>query len=152
MSVNSRSARQHSAKLLASAPPGNPRRASCAASWGVVLLRSSACVTVRRYCGYAGHTIAGVEAAGEKSSSSAAVTSFFGRHRRMVVGWKRTILGEHRGPRKTRQDSSSLGCAARRLTLSRYVARLKPRCGSLALSVMWSVLTVSQVGAMARFE
>ena len=28
----------------------------------------------------------------------------------------------------------------------------KPRCGSLALSVMWYVLTVSQVGAMARFE
>ena len=61
-------------------------------------------------------------------------------------------LGEHGGPRKTRQDSSSLGTAARRLTLSRYVARLKPRCGSLALSVMWYVLTVSQVGAMARFE
>ena len=60
-------------------------------------------------------------------------------------------LGEHRGPRKTRQDTSSLGCAARRLTLSRYVARLKPRCGSLALSVMWYVLTVSQVGVMARF-
>ena len=69
-----------------------------------------------------------------------------------VVAWKQTTLGEHRGPRKTRQDSSSLGCAARRLTLSRYVARLKPRCGSLALSVMWYVLTVSQVGAMARFE
>ena len=70
----------------------------------------------------------------------------------MVVGWKQITLGEHRGPRKTRQDSSSLGSAARRLTLSRYVARLKPRCGSLALSVMWYVLTVSQVGAMARFE
>eukprot|EP00964_Phaeocystis_antarctica_P151905 scaffold119603_cov36-Phaeocystis_antarctica.AAC.1 len=41
-------------------------------------------------------------------------------------------------------------------TLSRYVARLKPRCGSLALSVMWYVLKVrcrrSQVGAMARFD
>ena len=70
----------------------------------------------------------------------------------MVVAWKQTTLGEHRGPRKTRQDSSLLGNAARRLTLSRYVARLKPRCGSLALSVMWYVLTVSQVGAMARFE
>ena len=35
--------------------------------------------------------------------------------------------------------------------LSRYVARLKPRCGSLALSVMCAH-TVSQVGAMARFE
>ena len=71
----------------------------------------------------------------------------------MVVGWKQITLGEHRGPRKTRQDSSSLGSAARRLTLSRYVARLKPRCGSLALSVMWYVLTVSQVlGAMARFD
>ena len=43
-------------------------------------------------------------------------------------------------------------CAAWRLTLGRYVARLKPRCGSLALSVMWYVLTVSQVGAKARFE
>ena len=61
-------------------------------------------------------------------------------------------LGEHGGPRKTRQDSFSLGTAGRRLTLSRYVARLKPRCGSLALSVMWYVLTVSQVGDMARFE
>ena len=50
------------------------------------------------------------------------------------------------------QDSSSLGTAARRLTLSRYVARLKPRCGSLALSVMWYVLTVSRVGAVARVE
>ena len=70
----------------------------------------------------------------------------------MVVGWKQITFGEHRGPRKTRQDSSSLGSAARRLTLSRYVSRLKPRCGSLALSVMWYVLTVSQVGDMARFE
>ena len=33
-----------------------------------------------------------------------------------------------------------------------YRLSLKPRCGSLALSVMWYVLTVSQVGAMARFE
>eukprot|EP00964_Phaeocystis_antarctica_P045612 scaffold26269_cov53-Phaeocystis_antarctica.AAC.2 len=32
-------------------------------------------------------------------------------------------------------------------TLETYVAQLKPRCGSLALSVMWYVLTVSQVGA-----
>ena len=70
----------------------------------------------------------------------------------MTVGRMQITLGEHGGPRKTRQDSSSLGTAARRLTLSRYVARLKPRCGSLALSVMWYVLTVSQVGAMARFE
>ena len=72
-----------------------------------------------------------------------------------VARWKQTTLGEHRGPRKTRQDSSSLGSAARRLTLSRYMARLKPRCRSLALSVMWSVLTVfgvAQVGAVARFE
>ena len=41
------------------------------------------------------------------------------------------------------------------LTLSSYVARLKPQAalrGSLALSVMWYVLTLSQVGAMARFE
>eukprot|EP00964_Phaeocystis_antarctica_P035174 scaffold20063_cov30-Phaeocystis_antarctica.AAC.3 len=29
-------------------------------------------------------------------------------------------LGEHGGPRKTRQDSSSLGSATRRLTLSRW--------------------------------
>ena len=70
----------------------------------------------------------------------------------MTVGRMQITLGEHGGPRKFRQDSSSLGTAARRLTLSRYVARLKPRCGSLALSVMWYVLTVSQVGAMARFE
>ena len=62
----------------------------------------------------AGPTIAGVEAAGEKSSWSAAVPSFSGRHRRMVVGWKQVTLEEHRGPRKTRQDSSSLGNAARR--------------------------------------
>jgi len=75
-----------------------------------------------------------------------------GRHRPMTVGRMQITLGEHGGPSKTRQDSSSLGSAARRLTLSRYVARLKPRCGSLALSVMWYVLTVSQVGAMARFE
>ena len=66
----------------------------------------------------------------------------------MTVGRMQITLGEHCGPRKTRQDSSSLGTAARRLTLSRYVARLKPRCGSLAfgLSVMRYVLTVSQVG------
>ena len=70
----------------------------------------------------------------------------------MTVGRMQITLGEHGGPRKTRQDSSSLGTAARRLTLSRYVARLKPRCGSLALSVMWYVLTVSQGGDMARFE
>ena len=72
----------------------------------------------------------------------------------MTVGRMQITLGEHGGPRKTRQDSScsSLGSAARRLTLSRYVARLKPRCGSLALSVMWYVLMVSQVGAMARFQ
>ena len=45
--------------------------------------------------------------------------------------------------------------AAQRLNLSmyQYVARLEPRCGSLALmSVVWYVLTVSQVGAMARFR
>ena len=41
------------------------------------------------------------------------------------------------------------GCA-QRLILSRYVTQLKPRCESLALSVMWYVLTVSQVGDMAR--
>lgn len=70
----------------------------------------------------------------------------------MVVGWKQITLGEHRGPRKTRQDSSSLGNAARRLTLSRYVARLKPRCGSLALSEMWHVLTALKVCDMVRFE
>ena len=58
----------------------------------------------------------------------------------MTVGRMQITLGEHGGPRKTRQDSSSLGTAARRLTLSRYVARLKPRCGSLALSVIWYVL------------
>ena len=60
-------------------------------------------------------------------------------------------LDEYGGPRTTRQDSS-LGSVDCGLTLSRYVARLKPRCGSLALSVMLYVLTVSQVGAMARFE
>ena len=70
----------------------------------------------------------------------------------MTVGRMQTTLDEHGGPRKTRQDSSSLGSAARRLTLSRYVARLKPRCGSLALSVMRYVLTVSQVGDVVRFE
>ena len=70
----------------------------------------------------------------------------------MTVGRMQITLGEHCGPRKTRQDSSSLGSAARRLTLSRYVARLKPRCGSLALSVMRYVLTVSQVGDVVRFE
>ena len=42
----------------------------------------------------------------------------------MTVGRMQITLGEHGGPRKTRQDSSSLGPAARRLTLSRYVARL----------------------------
>eukprot|EP00964_Phaeocystis_antarctica_P070398 scaffold42866_cov35-Phaeocystis_antarctica.AAC.2 len=57
----------------------------------------------------------------------------------MAVGRMQITLGEHGGPRKTRQDSSSLGSAARRLTLSRYVARLKPRCGSLALSVMCGI-------------
>ena len=75
-----------------------------------------------------------------------------GRHRRVAVELKQTTLGEHRGPRKTRQDSSSLGSAARRLTLSRYVARLKPRCGSLALSEMWHVLTALKVCDMVRFE
>ena len=40
----------------------------------------------------------------------------------MTVGRMQITLGEHGGPRKTRQDSSSLGTAARRLTLSRYVA------------------------------
>jgi hypothetical protein len=70
-------------------------------------------------------------------------TLLLARHRPMTVGRMQIALGEHSGPRKTRQDSSSLGSAAQRLTLSRYVARLKPRCGSLALSVMWYVLTVS---------
>jgi len=44
------------------------------------------------------------------------------------------------------RDSFSLGTVARRLTLNRYLARLKPRSGSLALSVRRYVLTVSQVG------
>ena len=60
-------------------------------------------------------------------------------------------LDEYGGPRTTRQDSSSLG-SARQLTLSRYVARLKPRCGSLALSEMWHVLTALKVCDMVRFE
>ena len=71
----------------------------------------------------------------------------------MTVGRMQITLGEHGvGRVKLVKTPSSLGSAAQRLTLSRYVARLKPRCGSLALSVMWYVLTVSQVGAMARFE
>eukprot|EP00964_Phaeocystis_antarctica_P122348 scaffold86003_cov77-Phaeocystis_antarctica.AAC.1 len=36
----------------------------------------------------------------------------------MTVGRMQITLGEQCGPRKTRQDSSSLGSAARRLTLS----------------------------------
>eukprot|EP00964_Phaeocystis_antarctica_P130944 scaffold94828_cov68-Phaeocystis_antarctica.AAC.1 len=38
----------------------------------------------------------------------------------MTVGRMQITLGEHCEPRKTRQDSSSLGSAARRLTLSRW--------------------------------
>jgi|NorSeaMetagenome_1021524.scaffolds.fasta_scaffold391969_1 hypothetical protein len=73
----------------------------------------------------------------------------------MTVGRMQIALGEHGGLRiKTRQDSSAplvAGCAAQQLILSRYVAHLKPRLRiSRALSVMWYVLTVSQVGAMAN--
>ena len=52
------------------------------------------------------------------------------------MGRMQITLGEHGGPRKTRQcqDSSSLGTAARRLTLSRYVARLKPQGRQAALT------------------
>jgi hypothetical protein len=39
----------------------------------------------------------------------------------MTVGRMQIALGEHGGPCKTRPDSSSLGSAAQRLTLSRYV-------------------------------
>ena len=60
-------------------------------------------------------------------------------------------LDEYGGPRTTRQDSS-LGSVDCGLTLSRYVARLKPRCGSLALSEMWHVLTALKVCDMVRFE
>ena len=60
-------------------------------------------------------------------------------------------LDEYGGPRTTRQDSS-LGSVDCGLTLSRYVARLKPRCGSLALSEMWHVLTALNVCDMVRFE
>ncbi len=76
----------------------------------------------------------------------------------MTVGRMQIALGEHGGSRKTLvklvKTASVLVSAAQRLNLSmyHYVARLEPRCGSLALSVMWYVLTVSQVGAMARFE
>ena len=76
---------------------------------------------------------------------------FSGRHRSMTP-WVGCRSPSASTVGRVKQDSSSLGSAAQRLTLSRYVARLKPRCGSLALSVMWYVLTVSQVGAMARFE
>ena len=65
------------------------------------------------------------------------------------VGRMQITLGEHAvGRVKLVKTPSSLGSAAQRLTLSRYVARLKPRCGSLALSVMWYVRTVSQVWAL----
>ena len=66
----------------------------------------------------------------------------------MAVGRMQITLGEHGGPRKTRQDSSSLGSAARRLTLSRYRARLKPRYGSLALSVILHAVLVSEVSSV----
>ena len=56
------------------------------------------------------------------------------------LGRMQIALGEHGGPRKTRQDSSSLGSAAQRLTLSRYVARLKPRCGSISARVVSDVV------------
>ena len=69
------------------------------------------------------------------SCDQLSLASFLGRHRRMAVEWKQTILGDHHGPRKTRSSSASSCPAARRLTLSRYVARLKPRCGSLSLSL-----------------
>ena len=60
----------------------------------------------------------------------------------MTVGRMQIALGEHGGPRKTRQDSSSLGSAAQRLTLSRgmIVARLKPRCGSISARVVSDVV------------
>ena len=40
------------------------------------------------------------------------------------------------------------GLAARRLTLSRYQARLKPRYGSLALSVTLHAVLVSEVSSV----
>eukprot|EP00964_Phaeocystis_antarctica_P041925 scaffold24010_cov36-Phaeocystis_antarctica.AAC.1 len=55
------------------------------------------------------------------------------------------------GPSST-HDRGTDADHPRRARWAAYVARLKPRCGSLALSVMWYVLTVSQVGAKARFE
>jgi hypothetical protein len=63
----------------------------------------------------------------------------------MTVGRMQIALGEHVASTVGRvtlvtQDSSSLGSAAQRLTLSRYVARLKPPCGSLALSVVSDVV------------
>jgi hypothetical protein len=74
----------------------------------------------------------------------------------MTVGRMQIALGEHGGPRKTRQDSSSLGSAAQRLILRSYVARLKPRCESFSRVVSDVAraygVSVSQVGAMARFE
>ena len=69
----------------------------------------------------------------------------------MTVGRMQMTLDEYGGPRTTRQDSS-LGSVDCGLTLSRYVARLKPRCGSLALSEMWHVLTALKVCDMVRFE
>ena len=69
----------------------------------------------------------------------------------MTAGRMQMTLDEYGGPRTTRQDSS-LGSVDCGLTLSRYVARLKPRCGSLALSEMWHVLTALKVCDMVRFE
>ena len=60
-------------------------------------------------------------------------------------------LDEYGGPRTTRQDSYSLVAPATDFEQV-YVARLKPRCGSLALSEMWHVLTALKVCDMVRFE
>ena len=61
-------------------------------------------------------------------------------------------------PRRTSRwatyDSPRLhvaGPAARQLTLSRYQALLKPRYGSLALSVTWHAVLVSEVCSVVSF-
>ena len=66
--------------------------------------------------------------------------SCMGRHRPMTVGRVQIALGEHGGPRKTlvKLVKTPPCWSPLLLNLSRYqyVARLEPRCASLALSVV----------------
>ena len=143
------------ASLAGSQLPFNPRRelvsqsalraADCSLAAAATVLARSAPWTVA-ILALRSHV---VEAAGARSSWSARAPPSSGRSRSTTKAGAQRRLGEHTvGDVRLAKDLLLAGLTAWRLTLSRYRARLKPRYGSLALSVTLHAVLVSEVSSV----